>query len=69
MAKETQIDPRQNCPVQAAVASDEFLDPHFQNVSHRICLLKDKRQIGQIPALNPQRRFPHFAGECDGTQR
>jgi hypothetical protein len=30
MAKETQIDPRQTCPVQAAVASDEFLDPIFK---------------------------------------
>jgi hypothetical protein len=23
----------------------------------------------QNPALSPQLRFPHFAGDCDGTER
>jgi hypothetical protein len=29
---------------------------------------KESRE-GQSPALNPQLRFPHFAGDCDGTKR
>ncbi len=29
---------------------------------------KESREA-QSPALNPQLRFPHFAGDCDGTKR
>ena len=29
---------------------------------------KENRET-QIPAVNPQLRFPHFAGDCDGTKR